>query len=71
MGAYAQEVILITSESQSESLHQSIWWYLGVENDEIYAEVTVNFESILFVVEGSNPYTKHCQYGLQLVRLWM
>jgi hypothetical protein len=67
MGAYAQEVIPIISESQSHSLHQSIWWYSGVENDNIYAEITVEFQDILFVVDGSNPYAKHCQYGLQFV----
>jgi hypothetical protein len=62
---YNQETILITDATQPQSLHPSIWQYPGCENDGIYAEITMQSEDILFRVDGGDPYSAHCQYGLQ------
>jgi hypothetical protein len=62
---YNQETILITNAIHPHSLNRAVWWYLGCDNDNIYAEITVQHQSILFRVDGGDPYSAHCQYGLQ------
>jgi hypothetical protein len=63
--SYNQETILITEYQNPQSLHPSIWSYPGCENDGIYAEITMQYASMLFRVDGGNPYASHSQYGLQ------
>lgn len=65
---YAQENILITDAVKPTKLNRGVWWYLGFENDGIYAEITIESGGpLLFRVDGGDPYSSHCQYGLQYV----
>jgi hypothetical protein len=63
--AYAQYTILLSSHVISVLLERGVWWYLGCENDGLYAEVTIRYGKIMFRVDGGDPYSSHCQYGLQ------
>lgn len=65
--AYNQENILITQATVPQILSHAIWWYPGCEGEGIYAEIVVEGGGILFRVDGGDPYSSHCMYGLQYV----
>jgi len=63
--SYNQETLLITDAIVPIQLSHAIWWYLGCEGEGLYAEITVQSGDLLFRVDGGDPYSAHCQYGLQ------
>lgn len=65
---YAQENILITDAIVAQSLNRGVWWFLGCEDSDMYAEITIESGGpLLFRVDGGDPYSGHCLYGLQYV----
>jgi len=62
---YAQESILVVDAINPISLSRAIWWYKDCNNDTLTAEITVQSGRLLFRVDGGDPYSSHCQYGLQ------
>ena len=65
MAVYNEESILFVNGIVPKKLNKSIWWYPDCENDGLYAEITIQSGDILFRVDGGDPYSAHCQYGLQ------
>ncbi len=61
---YNTETILITSHTDPVSLSRAIYKFTGWENYVITAEITLD-NKIFFRVDGGDPYTAHCLYGLK------
>jgi hypothetical protein len=64
---YAQQSVFVNSQTTASKLDPSFFYSGSPIPVVVKVEITVDFEKILFTVDGSDPYTRHCQYGLQFV----
>ena len=64
---YAQQSVFVSSDSIAVRLDPSLFYQGSPTPVVSKVEITVDFEDILFTVDGSDPYSRHCQYGLQFV----
>jgi len=62
---YATASLFITNATAPVTLDRATWYYPGCEAEGLYAQLVVEFGSIIFRTDGGDPYTSHCQYGLQ------
>lgn len=64
---YGTQTILVDHISVPVQLAASMF-YQGSPTPVVqYVEIEVVSESIIFTVDGSDPYSSHCLYGLQFV----